>query len=301
MNREPKGILLCGGLGSRLYPLTRTTNKHLLPVFDKPMIYYSLSLFMIAGIRDILVVCGPEDRSHFERVLGNGDQWGIELQYTIQQKPNGIAEAFLLAENFIAGHPVTLVLGDNIIHGSNLSTILQTAVRQAGGATILGYPVKDPSAFGVVELDAEGRPTNIEEKPANPKTNLAVPGFYCYDDQVVEIAKSLTPSPRGELEITDINKRYLDEGALSVVQLGRGIAWLDGGTPEGLFEASQYIQVMQERTGMLISSPEEIAWRCGWITDEKLEKICASGEVRAYSHMLQNLLTYSGSHSAGSR
>ena len=280
------GILLAGGTGSRLFPLTKATNKHLLNVYDKPLIFYSLSLLMLAGLRDIIVVCRQEDLSSFQALLGNGRQWGVAFTYTIQDDPNGIAEVFLLTEQEIRHKKVVLVLGDNILHGSNLTAALKSVVRNNYGASILSYPVSNPTDFGVVELDSDGNVLSLEEKPALPKSNLAVPGFYCYDERVSAMAKQLKPSKRGELEITDLNLRYFEDGAIKAYNLGRGISWLDGGSPEGLFEASQYVRVMQIRTGLIIASPEEIAWTSGWINDEELELLCADGKASSYAETL---------------
>jgi len=286
------GILLAGGTGSRLFPLTKATNKHLLQIYDKPMIYYSLSLLMLADIRDIVIIGRREDIPQLQSLLGDGRQWGLTLQYVEQEKPNGIAEAFLITEHLLGKANVVLALGDNIIHGSNLSAVLRNVCRNNEGASILGYPVHDPSAFGVVEVGANGKAISLEEKPKAPKSNLAVPGFYCYDNRVVDFAKSLKPSARGELEITDLNRIYLEEGTLAVNLLGRGVAWLDGGTPDGMFEASQYVQVMQARTGLVISSPEEIAWHSGWIDDDQLRALCQSGSANTYASSLLTMLAY---------
>ena len=268
------GILLVGGTGKRLAPTTYAINKHLLPVYDKPMIYYSLSLLMLLKISNIIIVCRPEDEIAMKSLLGDGAQWGINLSYTLQKKPNGIAEAIILCAPQIADKKSVLLLGDNIIHGANLGAMLSNILHHNEGASILGYPVSNPSAYGVVELDENNNVNSLEEKPASPRSNLAVPGFYCYDNKAPDLAKTLTPSSRGELEITDLNRLYLSQNKLKAYNIGRGIAWLDGGTVEDLFEASLYVRTMQKRTGSIISSPEEIAYNNGWISQENLLDIC---------------------------
>jgi len=260
-----KGILLCGGKSTRLYPTTKAVNKHLLPVYDKPMIYYSLSILILAGVRNILVISTPDTIPLLKKLLRTGSQWGIELSYMPQTKPKGIADAFLVGERFIGQDSVFLVLGDNIIYGHGMSKVLQNATHQNHGATIFAYSVKDPERYGVVDFDADGRAISLEEKPENPKSSYAVPGMYVYDNQAVGIAKSLTPSARGELEITDVNKVYMEKGELYVQILGRGIAWLDAGTPNSLLRASNYVQAIEERQGILIADLDEIAHQMGYI------------------------------------
>ena len=269
-----KGIILAGGKGTRLYPLTMAISKQLLPVYDKPMIYYPLSMLMLAGIRDILVITTPEDSDQYRRLLGDGSRLGMNFQYAVQAVPRGLADAFLVGKEFIGVDKVCLILGDNILLGHGLPQILRSAAEQESGAVVFAYPVRDPERYGVVEFDDSGKAISLEEKPLKPRSNYAVPGIYFYDNRVVRYAEELEPSPRGEIEITDINKRYLSDGELSVKVLGRGIAWLDAGTHESLLQASMFVQAVEDRQGMMISCVEEIAYRMGYIDEEGLRK-CA--------------------------
>lgn len=286
-----KGILLAGGSGTRLYPATRVMSKQLLPVYDKPLIYYPLTTLMLAGIRDVLVISTPRDLPAFRDLLGDGGQWGMSFEYCEQPKPEGIAQAFVLGKRFIDGKPVGLVLGDNIFHGQGLSARLQVAAAAERGATVFAYRVESPSRYGVVELDAAGRPVSIEEKPAVPRSSLAVSGLYFYDADVVGIASSLNPSRRGELEITDVNQEYLRRGTLSVEVLGRGMAWLDAGTPDALQEASQFIQTIERRQGLKVACPEEIAWRMGFIRGEDVARLAAPVKDGPYGRYLMELVS----------
>jgi glucose-1-phosphate thymidylyltransferase len=285
-----KGIILAGGAGTRLYPVTHAMGKSLLPVYNKPMIYYPLCTLMLAGIRDILLITTPEDVSKFEALLGDGSQFGIHLQYKVQPKPEGIAQAFLVGEEFIKGSACALVLGDNIFYGHDLGKDLRQAAGKKRGACVFAYPVHDPERYGVVEFDPKGRALSIEEKPRQPKSRYAVTGLYFYDDQVVKIAKSLKPSARGELEITDVNKVYLERGELEVMVMGRGMAWLDTGTHESLMDAALYIQAIEKRQGLMVACPEEIALRSGYITADQVERIGNAMKNNSYGAYLLQLL-----------
>ncbi|MDX1484467.1 MAG: glucose-1-phosphate thymidylyltransferase RfbA [Alphaproteobacteria bacterium] len=285
-----KGIILAGGTGSRLFPITQGVSKQLLPVYDKPMIYYPLSVLMLAGIQDILVITTPEDSDAFQRLLGDGSQWGIAISYAVQPKPEGLAQAFIIGEEFIQSDPVCLILGDNIFYVRGLAERLQAVSAQADGATIFAYWVQDPQRYGVIELDAEGRAVSIDEKPDHPKSNYAVTGLYFYDRDAVSIAKSLTPSPRGELEITDLNREYMRRGSLRVERLGRGAAWLDTGTPDSLLQAAQFVEVVEARQGLKISCIEEVAWRMGFIDDDRLRALAEPLEQSGYGAYLLQIL-----------
>lgn len=294
-----RGIILAGGSGTRLYPLTISISKQLLPVHDKPMIYYPLSVLMLAGMRDILVINTPHEQVLFQRLLGDGSAWGLNIQYAIQPEPNGLAEAFRIGKHFIAGEPSCLILGDNIYYGSGLAPLLRQADERATGATVFGYWVRDPERYGVAEVDATGRVHSLEEKPTQPKSNYAVTGLYFYDQQVCDLARDLRPSARGELEITDLNRLYLDQGQLSLVQLGRGYAWLDTGTHESLLQAGNFIQTIEARQGLKVACPEEIAYRSGWISAEQVQRLAEPLKKNEYGQYLLQILQESVPKEAG--
>jgi len=285
-----KGILLAGGSGTRLLPATGGVSKQLLPIYDKPMVYYPLSSLMLAGIRDILVISTPHDTPLFQHLLGDGQEMGVRIQYRVQEKPEGIAQAFLIAADWIDDEPVALALGDNIFYGHGFPDSIRRAATLETGATVIAYHVHDPERYGVIDFDDKGRITSIEEKPTHPKSNYAVTGLYFYDEQVVEIAQNLTPSERGELEITDVNLAYLERGELHVELLGRGVAWLDTGTHEALLQAANFIQAVQERQGLRVSCPEEIGWRNGWITDQQLLQRADTMKKNAYGEYLRQIV-----------
>ena len=290
VNHPYRGIILAGGTGSRLHPLTISVSKQLMPVYDKPMIYYPLSTLMLAGIRDVLVITTPDDRAAFENLLGDGSQWGINLSYAAQPEPGGLAQAFIIGEEFIADEPVALILGDNIYFGQGLSEQLQRAAERTTGATVFAYHVKDPERYGVVDFDADGRVLDIEEKPTKPKSSYAVTGLYFYDGHVAGFAKSLVPSVRGELEITDLNRIYLDQGLLHVEQMGRGIAWLDTGTHESLLEAATFVEIIERRQGLKICCPEEVAYNLGLIDANQVRELVANMNRNEYGQYLLSLL-----------
>lgn len=289
-----KGIILAGGSGTRLYPLTKAISKQLMPVYDKPMIYYPLSTLMLAGIKDIMIISTPTDLPHFQELLGDGSEWGIKLSYKVQPSPDGLAQAFILAEDFIGASPVCLILGDNLFFGHNLTESLHNANQQQKGATIFGYHVQNPTAYGVAEFDENGKVLSLEEKPVQPKSNFAVPGLYFYDNNVVGIAKAIKPSARGELEITDVNKVYLQDGLLNVEPLGRGSAWLDTGTHDDLLDAGQFIATIEKRQGLKVCCPEEIAYRLGYINDVQLISLADPMLKNGYGKYLLNLLKETG-------